>query len=72
MYQKCLITHRKEYMRWITEAKNQKPERNRKVKLIEMILAGKKEYNLNINAYEIKKLFHWTVIAPILAWFIYF
>ena len=37
-----------------------------------MILAGKKEYNLNINAYEIKKLFHWTVIAPILAWVIYF
>ena len=27
MYQKMSYTHRKEYMRWITEAKNQKPEK---------------------------------------------
>ena len=32
-------------MRWITEAKNQKPEKTERVKLIEMILAGKKEFN---------------------------
>jgi hypothetical protein len=57
MYQKMSYTHRKEYMRWITEAKKPETRENRKVKLIEMILAGKKEYNLNINAYEIKKTF---------------
>jgi hypothetical protein len=35
------FTHKKEYMRWITEAKNQKPEKTEN-KMIEMILAGKK------------------------------
>ena len=42
MYQKMSYTHRKEYMRWITEAKKPETRENRKVKLIEMILAGKK------------------------------
>lgn len=35
-------THRKEYIRWITEAKKPETRENRKVKMIEMILAGKK------------------------------
>ena len=42
MYQKMSYTHRKEYMRWITEAKKPETRENRKVKLIEMILTGKK------------------------------
>jgi ribosomal protein S18 acetylase RimI-like enzyme len=42
MYQKMSYTHRKEFMRWITEAKKPETRENRKVKLIEMILAGKK------------------------------
>ena len=42
MYQKMSYTHRKEYMRWITEAKKPETRENRKVKLIEIILAGKK------------------------------
>ena len=42
MYQNMSYTHRKEYMRWITEAKKPETRENRKVKLIEMILAGKK------------------------------
>ncbi|MEZ7888313.1 MAG: YdeI/OmpD-associated family protein, partial [Cloacibacterium sp.] len=42
MYQKMSYTHRKEYMRWITDAKKPETRENRKVKLIEMILAGKK------------------------------
>ena len=57
MYQKMSYTHRKRIHEM--DYRSQKPEtrENRKVKLIEMILAGKKEYNLNINAYEIKKTF---------------
>lgn len=35
-------THRKEYIRWIVEAKKPETRENRKVKMIEMILAGKK------------------------------
>ncbi|MGA9212306.1 YdeI/OmpD-associated family protein [Kaistella sp.] len=35
-------THRKEYIRWIMEAKKPETRENRKVKMIEMILAGKK------------------------------
>lgn len=35
-------THRKEYIRWIEEAKKPETRENRKVKMIEMILAGKK------------------------------
>lgn len=42
IYQKMSFTHRKEYMRWITEAKKPETRENRKIKMIEMILAGKK------------------------------
>jgi hypothetical protein len=35
-------THRKEYIRWIVEAKKPETRENRKIKMIEMILAGKK------------------------------
>lgn len=35
-------THRKEYIRWISEAKKSETRENRKLKMIEMILAGKK------------------------------
>ena len=41
-YQKMSYTHRKEYMRWISEAKKPETRENRKIKMIEMILAGKK------------------------------
>lgn len=36
------FTHRKEYIRWIVDAKKPETRENRKVKMIEMILAGKK------------------------------
>lgn len=42
LYQKMSYTHRKEYMRWITDAKKPETRENRKIKMIEMILAGKK------------------------------
>ena len=42
LYQKMSYTHRKEYMRWIAEAKKPETRENRKIKMIEMILAGKK------------------------------
>jgi uncharacterized protein YdeI (YjbR/CyaY-like superfamily) len=35
-------THQKEYIRWINEAKKPETRENRKVKMIEMILEGKK------------------------------
>ncbi|MBW8358716.1 MAG: YdeI/OmpD-associated family protein [Weeksellaceae bacterium] len=35
-------THRKEYIRWITEAKRPETKENRKKKMIGMILSGKK------------------------------
>lgn len=35
-------THRKEYIRWIEEAKKTETRENRKVRMIEMILNGKK------------------------------
>jgi uncharacterized protein YdeI (YjbR/CyaY-like superfamily) len=35
-------THRKEYIRWIEEAKKSETRENRKIKMIEMILSGKK------------------------------
>lgn len=35
-------THRKEYIRWISEAKKPETRENRKKKMIEMILSGKK------------------------------
>lgn len=41
-YQKMSYTHRKEYMRWITDAKKPETREARKVKMIEMLLAGKK------------------------------
>lgn len=42
LYKAMSYTHRKEFMRWITDAKKTETRENRKVKLIEMILAGKK------------------------------
>jgi len=42
LYQKMSYTHRKEYMQWISEAKKPETRENRKIKMIEMILAGKK------------------------------
>lgn len=42
LYENMSYTHRKEYMRWITEAKKPETRENRKVKMIEMIFAGKK------------------------------
>ncbi len=42
IYQKLSFTHRKEYMRWVTDAKKPETRASRKSKLIEMILAGKK------------------------------
>ncbi|CEJ68027.1 hypothetical protein BN1195_00309 [Chryseobacterium oranimense G311] len=35
-------THRKEYIRWIEEAKKPETRENRKIRMIEMILSGKK------------------------------
>ncbi len=42
LYQKMSFTHRKEYMRWITDAKKPETREARKIKMIDMILAGKK------------------------------
>lgn len=42
LYQNMSYTHRKEFMRWITDAKKPETRENRKLKMIEMILAGKK------------------------------
>lgn len=42
LFEKMSYTHRKEYIRWITDAKKLETRENRKVKMIEMILAGKK------------------------------
>lgn len=42
LFDKMSYTHRKEYIRWITDAKKPETRENRKVKMIEMILAGKK------------------------------
>jgi hypothetical protein len=42
VYKKMSYTHRKEYMRWISEAKKTETRENRKAKMVEMILAGKK------------------------------
>ena len=42
LYEKMSFTHRKEFMRWINDAKKPETRENRKIKLIEMILAGKK------------------------------
>lgn len=42
LYQKMSYTHRKEYMRWIIDAKKPETRETRKIKMIEMILSGKK------------------------------
>lgn len=42
LFDKMSYTHKKEYIRWINEAKKPETRENRKVKMIEMILEGKK------------------------------
>ncbi|WP_304344274.1 YdeI/OmpD-associated family protein [Chryseobacterium koreense] len=42
MFDAMSYTHRKEYIRWIVDAKKPETRENRKEKMIEMILAGKK------------------------------
>ncbi|WP_288459536.1 YdeI/OmpD-associated family protein [uncultured Chryseobacterium sp.] len=42
LFDKMSYTHRKEYIRWIEEAKKQETRENRKLKMIQMILDGKK------------------------------
>lgn len=42
LFDKMSYTHRKEYIRWINEAKKPETRENRKIKMIEMILDGKK------------------------------
>ncbi|MFY7814686.1 MAG: YdeI/OmpD-associated family protein [Chryseobacterium taeanense] len=42
LFDKMSYTHRKEYIRWINEAKKTETRENRKIKMIEMILDGKK------------------------------
>lgn len=48
LFDEMSFTHRKEYIRWITDAKKPETRENRKLKMIEMILIGKKESNENI------------------------
>ncbi|MEN4759603.1 YdeI/OmpD-associated family protein [Chryseobacterium sp. C39-AII1] len=42
LFDKMSYTHRKEYIRWIEEAKKPETRENRKTKMIQMILDGKK------------------------------
>lgn len=42
LFDKMSYTHRKEYIRWIEDAKKTETRENRKLKMIEMILDGKK------------------------------
>lgn len=42
IFDKMSYTHRKEYIRWIEEAKKPETRENRKTKMIQMILEGKK------------------------------
>lgn len=42
LFDKMSYTHRKEYIRWIEEAKKPETRENRKIKMIQMILEGKK------------------------------
>jgi hypothetical protein len=42
LFDKMSYTHRKEYIRWIEEAKKPETRENRKTKIIQMILEGKK------------------------------
>ncbi|WP_228437839.1 YdeI/OmpD-associated family protein [Chryseobacterium sp. 7] len=41
LFDKMSYTHRKEYIRWIEEAKKPETRENRKIKMIQMILDGK-------------------------------
>ncbi|GGG44740.1 YdeI/OmpD-associated family protein [Epilithonimonas arachidiradicis] len=41
-YDKMSYTHRKEYIRWIEDAKKEETRERRKIKMIEMLLEGKK------------------------------
>lgn len=42
LFDKMSYTHRKEYIRWINEAKKPETREKRKIKMVEMILEGKK------------------------------
>ena len=42
LFDKMSYTHKKEYIRWIEEAKKPETRENRKIKMIQMILNGKK------------------------------
>ncbi|WP_213277641.1 YdeI/OmpD-associated family protein [Chryseobacterium indologenes] len=42
LFDKMSYTHKKEYIRWIEEAKKPQTRENRKIKMIQMILDGKK------------------------------
>lgn len=42
LYYKMSYTHKKEYIRWIEEAKKDETRERRKIKMIEMLLEGKK------------------------------
>ncbi|MDR6371382.1 hypothetical protein J2795_002831 [Chryseobacterium bernardetii] len=42
LFDKMSYTHRKEYIRWIEEAKKPETRENRKIKMIQMILDAKK------------------------------
>ncbi|MGN7756136.1 DUF1905 domain-containing protein [Chryseobacterium sp. 22532] len=42
LFDKMSYTHRKEYIRWIEEAKKPETRETRKIRMIEMILSGKK------------------------------
>lgn len=41
-YEKMSYTHKKEYIRWIEDAKKEETRERRKIKMIEMLLEGKK------------------------------
>lgn len=42
IYEKMSYTHKKEYIRWIEEAKKEETRERRKIRMIEMLLEGKK------------------------------
>ncbi|RXM52331.1 MULTISPECIES: YdeI/OmpD-associated family protein [unclassified Chryseobacterium] len=42
LFDKMSYTHKKEYIRWIEEAKKPETRENRKIKMVQMILEGKK------------------------------
>ncbi|WP_278351707.1 YdeI/OmpD-associated family protein [Chryseobacterium gleum] len=42
LFDKMSYTHKKEYIRWIEEARKPETRENRKVKMVQMILDGKK------------------------------